>query len=168
MDQVWDAGGEASLALARVVQGFGVPVLGQADLLEGLLNDEVPELPREVAMLTEAARYGIAELLTERVRQGISAQAAASMVATEMTSRTAVDSVGARWAAQKFATVIGLQLTGTAATMPVTDPGQSTLPSANPPVASAPAAPPVPSPPVPEPPTSDSRGVGPATRLLDS
>jgi len=176
MDQVWDAGGEASLALARVVQGFGVPVLGQADLLEGLLNDEVPELPREVAMLTEAARYGIAELLTERVRQGISAQAAASMVATEMTSRTAVDSVGARWAAQKFATVIGLQLTGTAATMPITDPGRSTLPTGDPlvPPAADPPAPPAASPPaaspppVPAPPVPDARGAVPATRLLDS
>jgi hypothetical protein len=169
MDQVWDAGGEASLALARVVQGFGVPVLGQADLLEGLLNDEVPESPREVAMLTEAARYGIAELLTERVRQGVSAQAAAAMVAAEMTSRTAVDSVGARWAAQKFATVIGLQLTGTAATMPITDPGPLTLPTVDPPPpAGGSPVPPAGSPPVSVPPVSDVPGSAPATRLMAS
>src|ERR1700683_1760152 len=96
MDQVQDPNGEAQAALARVVQGFGVPVLGQADLLEGLLNDDVPQLTRQIAMLTEAARCGMSDLLAERVKQGVSPEAAVFMVATEVTSRSAMDTAGGR------------------------------------------------------------------------
>ncbi len=115
MDGGRDSHGEAAAALARVVRGFGVPVLSQPDLLEGLLNDDVPQLPREVAMLTEAARHGIARLLAERVGQGIAAQAAASLAAAEITSRSAIDVAGARWAARVFADVAGYEVTGTGA-----------------------------------------------------
>src|SRR5215472_18127024 len=106
MDQMWDAGGEAVTALAHVVEGFGVPVLGRPDMLEGLLKDDVPQLAREVAMLTEAARFGVADQLADRVQQGVAAQAAIGMVASEMTSRTAVDAAGALWAARVFAGVV--------------------------------------------------------------
>jgi len=112
MDQMWDAGGEAGAALAHVVEGFGVPVLGRPDMLEGLLKDDVPQLPREVAMLTEAARFGVADQLADRVQQGVAANAAIAMVANEMTSRTAVDAAGALWAAGMFARVIGYQVAG--------------------------------------------------------
>jgi hypothetical protein len=107
MDQVQDANGQAEAALGRVVQGFGVPVLSQAEMLEGLLNDDVPQLPRQIAMLTEAARCGMADLLAERVKQGVSAGAAISMVATEVTSKSAMDTAGALWAARAFAAALG-------------------------------------------------------------
>ncbi len=130
MDRVWDARGEAKAALETVVTGFGAAVLGQADMLEGLLQDDIPQLPREVAMLTETARYGVAALLAERVRQGISAPAAVTMVATEMTSRTAVDSTGALWAAGVFANAIGLGSVATTVPPVMHDqgPGDFTLP----------------------------------------
>ncbi|HWF82900.1 MAG TPA: hypothetical protein VN695_20165 [Streptosporangiaceae bacterium] len=112
MSQIWDAGGEAGAALTHVVEGFGVPVLGRPDMLEGLLKDDVPQLPREVAMLTEAARFGVADQLADRVQQGVAAQSAVAMVANEMTSRTAVDATGALWAAGAFARVIGYQVAG--------------------------------------------------------
>jgi len=110
MDPAQDANGLAQAALARVVQGFGVPVLGQADLLEGLLNDDVPQLTRQIAMLTEAARSGMAELLAERMKQGISTQAAVSMVAADVTSRSAMDTAGAHWAATAFAAALGYEV----------------------------------------------------------
>jgi hypothetical protein len=112
MNQTWDAGGDASAALLHVVEGFGPPVLGRPDMLEGLLADDVPQLPREIAMLTAAARYGVADLLSERVRQGIAPQAAIAMVANDMTSRTAVDAAGAQWAAGVFARATGLSVGG--------------------------------------------------------
>src|SRR5580658_6865014 len=149
MDQGWDAHGEAAAALAQVVQGFGVPVLGQADLLEGLLNDDVPQLPREVAMLTEAARQGVAAALAERMRQGISAQAAVSMVVTDLTSRTAVDAAGARWAATLFARAAGYDIASAGATKVASDPAALEP--------SQPAMPPV----------SDVTGAVPPTRQLD-
>jgi hypothetical protein len=149
MDQGWDVRGEAAAALAHVVQGFGVPVLGQADLLEGLLNDDVPQLPREVAMLTEAARQGIAAALAERVRQGVSAQAAVSMVVTDLTSRTAVDAVGARWAATLFARAAGYDIASVGATKVASDPA-----------ALEPSQPGMP-------PVSDVTGAAPPTRQLD-
>lgn len=127
MDRVWDARGEAKVALETVVTGFGAAVLGQADMLEGLLQDDIPQLPREVAMLTETARYGVAALLAERVRQGISAPAAVTLVATEMTSRTAVDSTGALWAAGVFANAIGLSSVATTAPPVVHDQGSGDL-----------------------------------------
>lgn len=130
MNQIWDAGGEAGGALAHVVVGFGVPVLSRPDMLEGLLKDDVPQLPREVAMLTEAARFGVADQLADRVQQGVAVQAAIAMVATEMTSRTAVDATGALWAAGVFAKVIGYQVAGPPIT-PVADPQseQTVLPT---------------------------------------
>src|SRR5215469_2089804 len=112
MDTRWDATGEAGAALAHVVEGFGAPVLGRPDMLEGLLKDDVPHLPREVAMLTEAARFGVADQLGDRVQQGVAPAAAIAMVANEMTSRTAVDAAGAQWAASAFAGVIGYQAAG--------------------------------------------------------
>src|SRR6266851_1289382 len=99
MDQVWDPHGEAARALARIAEGFGPQVLGRADMLEGLLQDDLPEQPRETALLVAAARSEIWSVLAERMRQGISPLAAVSMAATEMTARTAVDASGARWAA---------------------------------------------------------------------
>lgn len=110
MNQAWDADGAASASLLHVVEGFGPPVLGRADMLEGLLADDVPQLPREIAMLTEAARFGVADLLTQRVRQGVAPIAAVGMVASEMTSRTAVDAAGALWAAGVFARAAGLPI----------------------------------------------------------
>lgn len=63
-------------------------------------------------MLTEAARFGVADQLADRVQQGAAAEAAIAMVANEMTSRTAVDAAGALWAAGEFARVIGYQVAG--------------------------------------------------------
>lgn len=121
MAQMWDADGEASAALERLVAGFGQQVLDRPDMLEGLLQDEVPEHPREVALLTAAARSRVATLLAERVSQGISAQSAIAMAAAEMTARTAVDATGAPWAAGAFARVLGHQVT-----TPVTTPADDT------------------------------------------
>lgn len=136
MNQTWDAGGDASAALLHVVDGFGPPVLGRPDMLEGLLADDVPQLPREIAMLTAAAKYGVADLLAERVRQGVAPQAAIAMVANDMTSRTAVDAAGAQWAASVFARATGLTAGGPPVTAVAGDAG-ATIP---PPGAGPPAA----------------------------
>ncbi len=116
MSEPWDQRAEARAALLRVVQGFGPSVLGQPDLLEGLLNDELPESPREIAILIEAARRDLATRLAERLRQGISVSAAASMTAAEVTARSAMDAAGARWAAEVFAAALGHQLPDLATT----------------------------------------------------
>ncbi len=112
MEPEQDANGQAQSALARVVQSFGVPVLGQPDLLEGLLNDDVPQLTRQIAMLTEAARCRMADLLAGRIKEGASAQVAVSIVATEVTSRSAMDTAGALWAAYAFAAALGYAAAG--------------------------------------------------------
>jgi hypothetical protein len=112
MDQSWDPRGEADAALARIVAGFGPQVLGRADMLEGLLNDDIPQLPREAAMLTAAAQSKVGDLLAERVRHGISPEAAVALVASDMTARTAVDASGAPWAAGVFARALGYQVPG--------------------------------------------------------
>ncbi len=129
MQQSWDPRGEAGVALARAVEGFGSQVLGTADMLSGLLEDDVPHLPREVALLTAAARSGTSARLTERVQQGISPGQAVSMTAVEMASRTAMDVSGARWAVGEFARVLGYPVQ--AATIPAPtapgDPAASTL-----------------------------------------
>ncbi len=167
VDQIWDASGSAGGALAHVVEGFGTPVLGRPDMLEGLLNDDVPQLPREVAMLTAAARFGVADRLAERVQQGVAADAAVTMVATEMTSRTAVDAAGAQWAARVFAQVIGYQVTSPQSAPPRQDgrPDAVTVEPAPSPIPPEPA-PPVSVPPVP--PTRPQESVAPPTRRLDA
>jgi hypothetical protein len=175
MDQMWDAGGEAADALAHVVEGFGVPVLGRPDMLEGLLKDDVPHLPREVAMLTEAARFGVADQLADRVHQGVAAQAAVAMLASDMTSRTAVDATGALWAAGVFARVIGYQVGGQQiAPVPDLQSQDTVLPIPVPvlPVQAVPSLPPMAVEPVqaqPEPvPTRLAEDVAPPTRLLSA
>jgi hypothetical protein len=116
MQQTWDPSGEAGAALTRAVEGFGSQVLGRADMLSGLLEDDVPHLPREVALLTAAARSGTSERLTERVQQGISPDQAVSMAASDMATRTAMDASGAQWAVGEFARVLGHPVQG--ATIP--------------------------------------------------
>ncbi len=128
MQQSWDPRGEAGVALTRAVEGFGSQVLGSADMLSGLLEDDVPHLPREVALLTAAARSGTSARLTERVQQGISPHQAVSMAASDMATRTAMDASGAQWAVGEFARVLGHPVqaaTIPAPTRPV-EPGAST------------------------------------------
>jgi len=178
MDQIWDAGGEAAAALANVVEGFGMPVLGRPDMLEGLLKDDVPQLPREVAMLTEAARFGVADQLADRVHQGVAAQAAVAMLASDMTSRTAVDANGALWAAGVFARVIGYQAAGPPITpAPDLQSQDTVLPTPVPPPLQTvpPPAPPLQTTAIeqdqaqPEPiPTRIAEDVAPPTRLLEA
>jgi hypothetical protein len=169
MDQVWDPAGEAGSALARVVEGFGPQVLGRADMLDGLLQDDIPQLPREAALLTAAARAGVAELLAERVGQGISPQAAVSMAATEMTARTAVDASGAPWAAGVFARVLGYPVQqaavrAAAVTRPADlDPTITDRPADAPPA----VTPPVLTPPVVRKPGSADAGAEPTRRITD-
>ncbi|HET7012761.1 MAG TPA: hypothetical protein VFI65_02550 [Streptosporangiaceae bacterium] len=145
MNQTWDAGGEASAALLHVVEGFGTPVLGRPDMLEGLLADDVPQLPREIAMLTEAARQGVADLIAQRVSHGVAPQAAVAMVANDLTSRTAVDAAGALWAASVFARAAGLPVGGPPVAGVVDDNGVTVPPpGAGPPVSTPPVAGPTP------------------------
>jgi hypothetical protein len=166
MDQVWDPHGEADVALARVVEGFGPQVLGRADMFEGLLQDDIPQLPRAVALLTAASRSGVAELLAERVRQGISPQAAVTMAAADMTARTAVDASGALWAAGVFARVLGYR--GPPPGTPVIQDAPTQVPTAPAPAAQVPPPAPAPTAPVAEAgrdawgrPVPDVRGTGP-------
>jgi hypothetical protein len=107
MQQSWDPHGEAGAALTRAVEGFGSQVLGRADMLSGLLEDDVPHLPREVALLTAAARSGTSARLAERVQHGLAPDQAVSMAASDMASRTAMDASGATWAVGEFARVLG-------------------------------------------------------------
>jgi hypothetical protein len=145
MNQTWDAGGDASAALLHVVEGFGPPVLGRPDMLEGLLADDVPQLPREIAMLTEAARHGVASLIADRVQQGVAPQAAVAMAASDLTSRTAVDAAGALWAASVFARAAGLPAGGPPVAGVADDTGVTIPPpGAGPPVTTPPVAGPTP------------------------
>jgi len=129
MQQSWDPRGEAGAALMRAVEGFGSQVLGSADMLSGLLEDDVPHLPREVALLTAAARSGTSARLAERVRQGISPDQAVSMAAADMATRTAMDASGAQWAVGEFARVLGhpIQVATSPAPTPLAEPEASTL-----------------------------------------
>ncbi len=145
MNQNWDAGGDASAALLHVVEGFGPPVLGRPDMLEGLLADDVPQLTREIAMLTAAARFGVADQISERVRQGVASQAAVAMVANDLTSRTAVDAAGALWAASVFARAAGLPIGGPRVAGAADDTGVTIPPpGTGPPVSTPPIAGPTP------------------------
>src|ERR1700758_2218481 len=128
MEPEQDANGQAQSALARVAQSFGVAVLGQPELLEGLLQDEVPQLARQVAMLTEAARSRMADLLAGRIKEGASVQVAVSMGATEGTSRSAMDTAGALWAADAFAAALGYARAGQPGPAADSAPSASSLP----------------------------------------
>ncbi len=76
-------------------------------MLEGLLADDVPQLPREVAMLTRRRDTASLSCCPSGCGRASRRRRPSSMVATEMTSRTAVDAAGALWAAGVFAHVIG-------------------------------------------------------------
>lgn len=140
MQQIWDQHGEAGAALARAVEGFGPQVLGRADMLSGLLEDDVPHLPREVALLTAAARSGTSARLTERVQQGLAADQAVLMAASEMASRTAMDASGSQWAVGEFARALGYAAQPATAVAPVPAAGRDAsiqLPPATPTVRQA-------------------------------
>ncbi len=165
----WDPRGEARQALQAIVDGFGIQVLQNGDLLASMLRDYLPNLPREANLLTAAVRTGAVARLSEDLgKLGMEPAATVAMAAAMMERTAAVDPAGARWSAAEYARLLGhpipgpLPGPGIAGTM---SPSAFAAPSMPPPSMPPPSAagtppPPAPSAPPAQPPTATYQAPG--------
>jgi hypothetical protein len=106
--QPLDASGEARRALQSVAADYGTPSLSDAQFLNNVLQDLLPDQPREASVLVAAASADVAQILRERTDQHISASAAIAQAATALEERTALTKDACQWAARQMASALGL------------------------------------------------------------
>ncbi len=99
---------QAVAALRAVVAAHGPTGLSNAQLMSGELKDLMPDAQRETNILIQAAQAGLAELLSDRLSQGLSLDAALAATANMVAEHTGLASDACAWAASVTATVLGL------------------------------------------------------------
>jgi len=99
---------QAVAALRAVVAEHGTAGLSNAQLMSGVLKDLMPDAQRETNILIQAAQSGLPELLSDRLSQGLSLDAALATTANMVSEHTGLASDACAWAASVTATVLGL------------------------------------------------------------
>jgi len=133
-DTNWDDDGAAERALEAAVDDYGTRALSNPQVLSNLFKDLLPDRPRESSAMLSAAESGLADLLMERISQGVPVDAAVSMAASTLGERIALDPTACTWTSRAFAKALGYTPSAPA-------PGAATPP---PPPASGPYATPGP------------------------
>jgi hypothetical protein len=106
--QPLDPSGAALRALQSVVADYGARALSDAQFMNNVLRDLLPDEPREASVLVAAADADVAGILQERASQHISPGAAIAQAATVLGERTALTPDACQWAASQTARAIGL------------------------------------------------------------
>jgi hypothetical protein len=138
----WSHAGAARATLRSIVSDpdYGPGALSSPRIMANLLNDYLPDAPREKVLLLAAVEAGTAESLSEHVSAGLDPATAIGLTASSLASRTAIEPDACAWAATEFAVALGLISEAAAAELgarPGTpDPG----PAGNAPVTRVPGA----------------------------
>jgi hypothetical protein len=116
----WDPQGEAQDALRTIVSDpqYGPAALSSAQTMSNLLKDLLPDAPREASVLVAAAEAGLAENLQTYKSQGMDAATATRLVAGSFENRTALTPEACTWAAEAFATSLGMSTEPTSGPIP--------------------------------------------------
>jgi dipeptidyl aminopeptidase/acylaminoacyl peptidase len=106
----WEHADQARAALRVILEdpGLGIAVLSSGRLATNVLEDMLPDAPRERAVLVMAAQAGVAPALQEYVAQGIDAATAVSLAAASLENTTPLDPDACRWVVTELAAAIGL------------------------------------------------------------
>jgi hypothetical protein len=107
-------------ALAAIVSdpAHGPGALDSAPMTANLLQDLLPDAPRESGLLVAAASAGLPAKLRADVAQGMDAATAVGLAAAALASRTAFTPTACAWAATELAIALGLAPPASPAVVP--------------------------------------------------
>lgn len=82
-------------------------------MMANLLEDLLPDAPREAGILSAAARRDVAGMLREHAERGLDSETSVRLVAAALASSTAFGLEACRWAVREFAVAMGVLVVGT-------------------------------------------------------
>jgi hypothetical protein len=100
--------GQASQALRSIVTDYGQAALSNAQFMNNVLRDLLPDRPREASVLVAAAEHDVAGILQERTAQRINPGAAVAQAAATLGEHTALTEDACLWAARQMAQALNL------------------------------------------------------------
>jgi hypothetical protein len=109
-DMSWRHGGSARAILRAIVSDpdYGPGTLSSPRVMSHLLNDYLPDAPREKLLLLAAVDAGLAESLGEHISAGMDPATAIRLTASSLAAGTAIEPDACQWAAIEFAVALGL------------------------------------------------------------
>ncbi len=109
-DMSWEHASEARAALNAIVTDpeHGVAALSNAQTMSNLLKDYLPDAPREKSILVAAAEAGLAATLRDHVSQGMDANTAIRLTASQFSSSTPFTPEACNWVTDEIAVALGI------------------------------------------------------------
>ncbi len=106
----WSHAGAARATLRSIVSDpdYGPGALSSPRIMANLLNDYLPDAPRERVLLLAAVEAGLAESLSEHASAGLDPATAIGLTASSLAAGTAIEPDACAWAATEFAVALGL------------------------------------------------------------
>jgi WD40 repeat protein len=106
----WEHADRAQAALRAIMDdpGLGVAVLSNGRLAANVLEDLLPDAPRERAILVLAAQAGIAQALLDHAGQGLDRATASSLAVVLLEANSPLDPDSCEWVVAQIAAAIGL------------------------------------------------------------
>ncbi|HXQ18440.1 MAG TPA: hypothetical protein VN781_02320 [Acidimicrobiales bacterium] len=127
-DPVWDPSGKARDALHSIVSDFGMRALSSPSILDNVLHDLLPDSPKQISLIVAAGGSTVASALQEHVTQGMDADSAVRLAASQLAEQTPYDAAGCRWVTGEFARALGYPVSDEAASAgPIAPSGAPTV-----------------------------------------
>lgn len=106
----WEHADRAKAALRAIMDdpALGVAALSSGRLAANVLEDLLPEAPRERAILVLAAQAGIAQALCDHVAQGLDDATAIGLAVVSLEANSPLDHDSCEWVVAQIAAAIGL------------------------------------------------------------
>ena len=110
----WEHAAAVRQALHAIVTDpdYGAAALSSTRTMTNLLNDLLPDAPREKIVLIGAADGRVAEILLDRTAHGLDASLAINQAASSLAAATVFPREVCDWAATEFAVALGLSQGG--------------------------------------------------------
>lgn len=146
----WEHADRAKAALRAIMDDpdLGVAALSSGRLAANVLEDLLPEAPRERAILVLAAQAGVAQALRDHVAHGLDDATAINLAVVSLEDNSPLDHDSCEWVVTQIAAAVGLVPTQPRAAEPVT---RLVLPEGLQAAATVTAQAPPPTPPPPQP-----------------
>ena len=105
----WEYADQARVALRVIVADprLGLKALCSESQADSVLEDLLPEAPRERAILVMAAKAGLAQTLHDYVEQGVDAAIAINLTSTAFADTSPLDPQACHWVVTELAIALG-------------------------------------------------------------
>jgi EmrB/QacA subfamily drug resistance transporter len=97
-------------ALTEIVSSHGPQALSDPDSMSRLLQELLPQAPREVGILVAAAQDNLAESLRAHLSQGTDAETAAGLAASSFAASSSLPAEDCAWATSEIAAALGIDV----------------------------------------------------------